>query len=297
MPLGNASSLPLLLLLVVILGIGCSEQRAGVNRQGTATRQAADEIPRTPPALDVKPIATEMMDLPTGYYLPMFPGKDEAKKVAVAPFRLDIHAVTNAQFLAFVKANPTWRRSQVRRLFADGNYLRHWLGDFAHASGQGNRPVTNVSWFAARAYADWCGKRLPTLAEWEYAASASETEAYGRKEKGHNQRILRWYARPTPSVPSPIGSTFTNYFGIKDMHGLIWEWVEDFNSALVTGESRGDTGLERSLFCGAGSIGAPDPSDYAAFMRFAFRSSLEAAYTGKNLGFRCAMDASSSKAR
>ena len=67
--------------------------------------------------------------------------------------------------------------------------------------------------------------------------------------------------------------------------------VEDFNTALVTGESRGDTGLERRLFCGAGSIGSADSKDYASFMRFAFRSSLKAAYTTKNLGFRCADDA------
>jgi formylglycine-generating enzyme required for sulfatase activity len=231
-----------------------------------------------------------MVNMPAGHYLPMFPGKDEAKTLPVVAYRLDVHAVTNEQFMAFVKAKPRWRRSQAVRLFADGNYLRHWLGDFAYAADHDNRPVTNVSWFAARAYAKWAGKRLPTLAEWEYAASASETNAYGRKEKGHNDRILRWYAGKTPSVPSPVGSASTNYFGVKDMHGLIWEWVEDFNSALVSGESRGDTGLERSLFCGAGSIGAADPSDYAAFMRFAFRSSLEGAYTGKNLGFRCAMN-------
>ena len=175
-------------------------------------------------------------------------------------------------------------------LFADKHYLRHWRGDFAHERDHGDRPVTNVSWVAARAYARWAGKWLPTLAEWEYAASASETSPYGRNEKGYTERILRWYARKAPDVPSPVGSTFTNHFGVNDLHGLVWEWVEDFNSALVTGESRGDTGLERSLFCGAGSIGAADPSDYAAFMRFAFRSSLKGAYTIKNLGFRCAAD-------
>lgn len=281
---------PLSAWVLVALVAGCGGQRPDVDSPGTRTGQAIEKAPLTPPALDVKPILTEMVELPAGYYLPMFPGKDDPKKVAVASFRLDVHAVTNAQFMAFVKKNPRWRRSQVRRLFADGNYLRHWLGDFAHGAEHGDRPVTNVSWFAARAYASWCGKRLPTLAEWEYAASASETSPYGREEKGHNKRILDWYAGKTPDVPPPVGATLTNFFGVKDMHGLIWEWVEDFNSALVSGESRGDIGLERSLFCGSGSIGAPDPSDYAAFMRFAFRSSLEAAYTGKNLGFRCAMD-------
>ena len=69
------------------------------------------------------------------------------------------------------------------------------------------------------------------------------------------------------------------------------EWVEDFNSALVTGESRGDTALERSMYCGSGALGAANPSDYAGFMRQAFRSGLHAQYTIRNLGFRCAADA------
>ena len=70
----------------------------------------------------------------------------------------------------------------------------------------------------------------------------------------------------------------------------MWEWVDDFNSALVTGESRGDSGLERDLFCGAGSVGAKDTTDFAAFMRLALRSSLKANNTTTSLGFRCARD-------
>ena len=70
--------------------------------------------------------------------------------------------------------------------------------------------------------------------------------------------------------------------------GLVWEWVDDFNTAMVTGESRADTGLERDLFCGAGAAGAKDSSDYAAFMRSALRSSLQANNTTTSLGFRCA---------
>jgi formylglycine-generating enzyme required for sulfatase activity len=74
------------------------------------------------------------------------------------------------------------------------------------------------------------------------------------------------------------------------MHGVVWEWVADFSTAMVTGDARGDTGLDRQLFCGSGAQGAKDIQDFASFMRYAFRSSLKASYTVPNLGFRCAKD-------
>lgn len=234
---------------------------------------------------------TRLVPVPAGIHRPLYPGKNEPKEMPVIAFLLEEHAVTNAQYLDFVYANPKWQRSQVRTLFADANYLHHWPADLEVLTESANSPVTNVSWFAARAYAEWIGRRLPTLAEWEYVGAASETSSYGRDDKGYNQHILNWYGRPTPVIPEPVLSYTPNFFGVSDMHGLIWEWVDDFNTALVTGESRGDSGLDRNLFCGSGSIGAADPSDYAAFMRFAFRSSLEAHYTTRNQGFRCAANA------
>ena len=63
---------------------------------------------------------------------------------------------------------------------------------------------------------------------------------------------------------------------------------------LVSGESRADASLERGLFCGAGASGASDFADYAAFMRFGYRASLQARYTTAQLGFRSAYDRSPS---
>ena len=84
------------------------------------------------------------------------------------------------------------------------------------------------------------------------------------------------------------GSGEPNRLGLRDLHGLVWEWVEDFNAALVTPESRSDPALEKNLFCGAGSLSADDKTAYFTFLRTAFRSSLRASYTLPNLGFRCA---------
>ncbi|MBT3480577.1 MAG: formylglycine-generating enzyme family protein, partial [Opitutales bacterium] len=142
----------------------------------------------------------------------------------------------------------------------------------------------------SRAYARWKGKRLPTVAEWEFVGLASETNADGRKEEGYYARILEWYGRPNKPIEQWKPEMFRNIYGVYGMHGLVWEWVDDFNTALVTGESRGDSELERKLFCGSGSINSSNFRDYAAFMRFGFRSSLSAEYAIPNLGFRCAKD-------
>lgn len=229
--------------------------------------------------------------IPTGVYTPLFRNPDEPKVIPVGSFLLDRFPVTNEEYLKFVAENPRWKRSQVKRIFADANYLKHWTNDLEPGdAAPTNAPVIYVSWFAAKSYASWADKRLPTVAEWEYVAAASETKAYATKDPEYLSEILNWYASPTPEVLSVVGENKPNFHGVHDLHGLIWEWTADFNTALVTGESRGDTGLDRQLFCGAGAQGATDRSDYAAFMRYGFRSSLKASYCINNLGFRCARD-------
>lgn len=240
-------------------------------------------------ASPLAPTAGEMVVIPAGSYAPLIRTKDEPERVAVAAFRLDVRPVTNAEFLAFVRANPKWQRSRVSPLFADAGYLGDWTGDLELGPrAPADAPVVRVSWFAARAFAAWSGKRLPTTAEWERAAAAGFRTADGASEPGFSAKVLGWFARPAPATLPPAGSGQPNFFGARDLLSLVWEWVDDFNTAMVTGESRGDTGLERTLFCGAGAVDARDLTNYPAFMRAGLRSSLRASYVVPNLGFRCA---------
>ena len=237
------------------------------------------------------PVPPGMVRVPAGVYRPFFRTESDLKEVPVAEFALDVHPVTNAEFLDFVRAQPRWRRSQVKRLFADANYLSHWAGDLELGDRTAtNAPVTRISWFAAKAFAQWKGRRLPTTAEWELAAAAGLTRPDGVNDLELREQQARWHASPSPANLPPVGSGRANFFGVHDLHGLVWEWVTDFNTAMVTGDARGDGGLERQLFCGSGAQGAKDVTNYAAFLRFGFRSSLKADYTVHNLGFRCAKD-------
>lgn len=143
-----------------------------------------------------------------GYYKPLFKDDNTSKMKFVNPFYMDAKPVTNHEYLAFVNANPEWKRSNIKDLFADRNYLRKWKSDFELGSKIfADGPVTNISWFAANAYCKWAGKRLPTVAEWEYA-----------------------YAKD--------GKNF-------EVHGLssFYEWTSDFNeSDFLAGSVCGSAG-------------------------------------------------------
>lgn len=233
----------------------------------------------------------DMATVKGGVYIPLY-GVDSTA-VTVNDFQMDIYPVSNSGFLAFVRKYPKWKRSRIKRLFADENYLMLWKND--DALGEQllpSAPVTSISWFAAKKYCECQGKRLPTVDEWEYAAMADQETADARKKETYNQYILEWYETPR-SFNNTVGSTFKNYWGIYDLHGLVWEWTLDFNSVLISGESRKDVDKDSNLFCGSAAVGASDLMNYAAFMRYAFRGSMKADYSVKNMGFRCVKDVDS----
>jgi formylglycine-generating enzyme len=230
-----------------------------------------------------------MAPIPRGIYHPLIRSGADAAEVPVKAFYLDVVPVSNRDFLEFVRVNPRWQRSHVRSLFADESYLKNWADDLELGShAPANAPVVYVSWFAAEAYAKWQNKRLPTVAEWEYAASASATEANGENDPAFKNEVLRWYAESTATEFLPVNGGTPDFYGVRNLHGLVWEWTSDFNSVLIGGDANG--GVDGRLFCGAGAQNSQNVDDYPAFMRYAFRSSLKADYCVHNLGFRCAKD-------
>lgn len=209
--------------------------------------------------------------------------KVRPKKVSVPSIQAMKYAVTVEQFAEFLAANPSWQKQNISTIYSDQSYLESWAVQMNHPKS----PVTYVSWFAARAFCESYGMRLPTVNEWEYMAAASGTKRDANKDEIFLRRILDWYGEPRTNEMKPVGSIYRNYYGLWDMHGLIWEWVEDFNTVFVTGESREDTSFNKNMFCGAGAMSGADKENYASFMRFAFRSSLKGRSSAWNLGFRC----------
>ena len=139
-------------------------------------------------------------------------------------FFMDIYEVTNAQYKAFVDANPPWQKDKIDEQFHWGGYLDTWDGN-NYPSGKANCPVVCVSWYAAVAYAQWVGKRLPTEAEWEYAARGGLA---GQKYPWGNT-ITHADANYNRNVDNttPVGQYAANGYGLYDMAGNVWEWCLD----------------------------------------------------------------------
>ena len=229
--------------------------------------------------------------LPGGAFRTALKYEDRAGPTRIAPFELMRTPVSNGEFLAFVRAHPQWRRDRVASVLAEPRYLSHWAAaDRLGEKALSVQPVVQVSWFAAQAYCESQGGRLPTWDEWEYAAAADERRTDARGDPAWRARILSWYSRPSVDALPRVGLQAPNAYGVQDLHGLVWEWTGDFSALMISEDNRNQGDADNARFCGAGALSMDDRENYAVLMRVAMLSSLGARDTTANLGFRCARD-------
>lgn len=220
-----------------------------------------------------------MVHVPAGEYTPIRGMDGMVMRVHVAAFDIDAHAVSRGDYLTFVRKHAEWQRGKVDAKRADASYLAEWRGPLDPGDGiDATRPVTSVSWYAANAYCEAEGKRLPSTDEWEYVAVASDAVRDASHDPVFMSRLLAMYASRTASAPPPVGHGFKNVYGIEGLHGSAWEWTRDFKPEEMTN-------------CAGAAMGASDPSNYPALLREAFRSALNERTTARMLGFRCATNA------
>ena len=153
--------------------------------------------------------------------------------VHVDAFYIDKYEVTNAQFKAFVNANPPWQKDNIPDKYHDGDYLSHWTGN-SYPSGKGDHPVAYVSWYAAMAYAQWVGKRLPTEAEWEKAARGG---LVGKEYPWGNNFDANQLNDADDTTP--VGRYAPNGYGLYDMAGNVREWcLDEWDASYSHGRSQ-----------------------------------------------------------
>jgi formylglycine-generating enzyme len=237
--------------------------------------------------------AADYVKLPGGRFesvLPQGTVPTQSTPVDIQPFAMRTTPVTAAEFAGFVARHPQWQRGRAASVMAEPRYLARWATPLQPgAAVPASSPVTDVSWFAAGAFCEAEGGRLPTWLEWEYAAAADATRTDARRDPAWQRQILSWYEQPTAAMLPAVGGAPTAY-GVRDLHGAIWEWVDDFNALFIAGDSRTQGDPDKLKFCGAGALNIIDRDSYAVLMRIALLSSLNGADTTGSLGFRCVRD-------
>lgn len=229
--------------------------------------------------------------IPTGNVTPLFGLPKDQTSASVKEFRMDCDAVTLREFDAFLQSNKDWRRDSIPSLYGDERYLSDFAARIKDKK-QLDLPIVYVSWFAADAYCQAQKGRLPTTLEWERVAAANATKESAADDETTIRAVLDWYAKPTSlDLNDHRGALHAkNFFGVRGLHGVIWEWTSDFSGFRMTQDNRQQGDRQDDLFCGAAANSASNRTNYAAFMRYALRSSLEGNYSLPNVGFRCAYD-------
>jgi formylglycine-generating enzyme required for sulfatase activity/predicted dienelactone hydrolase len=146
--------------------------------------------------------------------------------VTLDSFYLDKHEVTNAQFKKFIDRHPEWRRERIPARYHNGNYLKDWNGD-NFPKEQSERPVTNVSWYAAVAFCQAEEKRLPTEAEWEYAARGGLSDKQFPWGDEPADKTRANYLGSKLKATAAVESYPANGYGLFEMAGNVWEFMAD----------------------------------------------------------------------
>ena len=194
-------------------------------------------------------------------------------RVRVDSFYLDRHEVTNAQYQKFCEAT--------------GHVFPEFWGMDEFFSGPGfpDHPVIGVTWADANAFAEWNGKRLPTEAEWEYAARGGLVDQQYPNGNEMDSTLANYFG--TRGHPVPVGSYSKNGWGLFDMAGNVAEWVHDYYdkdyylSSPLTNPQGPEFGKRRIIRGGGWRSGISCNSVY-------FRQSLRTYWVDFGVGFRCA---------
>ncbi|MDR4504091.1 MAG: SUMF1/EgtB/PvdO family nonheme iron enzyme [Candidatus Scalindua sp.] len=226
-----------------------------------------------------EPGGYELVKIPGGVFTMGSPDREKGRSEAEGPvhqvqiqdFYLGRYPVTNEEYGRFLKENPEVKEPKY---WADRQF------------NQPRQPVVGVSWDDAVRYAEWTGLRLPSEAEWEYACRAGGKTRYCNGDAEKDLDRVGWYDKNSGELLHPVGEKEPNAFGLYDMHGNVYEWVEDdwhgdYKGAPNDGKAWTDKPRGSFRVIRGGSWG-----DDAQRCRSALRGGLGPGARGNFVGFR-----------
>lgn len=178
---------------------------------------------------DIKPMLTEMVVIPGGsFYRGSQDGnRDEMPRhqVNLSSFAIDIHPITNEQFVRFLEVMGGEKDSNHNDIIRlRDSRIKRSAGKLSIESGYAKHPVVGVTWYGAVAYAKWVGKRLPTEAEWEIAARGKREDMLYPTGEDIEKTQANFFSSDTTAVMSYA----PNGYGLYDMAGNVYEWCHDW---------------------------------------------------------------------
>ncbi|CEN35686.1 formylglycine-generating enzyme family protein [Capnocytophaga cynodegmi] len=249
--------------VVTISLVSCNKKDEEITQKPIGgVQERKTEAPQTPNTETLNPFLKELdaVFVEGGSFIMGSPTKDKESqwderpqhKVTVSDFKVSKYEITNAQYAKFLTAKGN--QTEDKKKWYQGKDIKQEGDTFVVTAGKENHPVILVSWYGAKAYAEWVGGKLPTEAEFEYilrgGSKKVNQDGIFADEDGSGDNIgdYAWYRANSGGVLHPVGEKKANELGLHDVNGNVWEWTADWYGSYSSADQTNPTGPENGTY-------------------------------------------------